>query len=64
MKKLLVIFLSIPLFFQSSFGDQEMTITVEPGTEECFYESFSGGGAFELDYQVNKLVTSQSKFKS
>lgn len=55
MSNLVKVFLIFFLFYVV-FCDQELTITIDPGTEQCFYEQLSAGSAFELDYQVRALL--------
>ena len=41
-----------PPSFSASI-DRELTVTVEAGKEDCYYETVQEGDVIDLDYQVN-----------
>ena len=51
------IFLVYFLYFLA-FGsslEKDMTTIVEPGSEECFYQTLKEGDTLEIEYQVKTL---------
>ncbi|KAL0277059.1 UNVERIFIED_CONTAM: hypothetical protein PYX00_004476 [Menopon gallinae] len=50
-KEFLVIFFS-SLVFLANCTERDMTVSVPPGREECFYETLRVGQTLDIDYQV------------
>lgn len=47
-----VLIITVLLFKWTHTFEQELTITVAPGEEECFFHTTEKGHVIEIDYQV------------